>query len=312
VKTLFPPPLHPGDVIGLVSPASAVEDPPSINRAVRHLESLGYRVDVGPHAACTHGYLAGTDAERVSDIHAMFSDRRVRAIVCLRGGYGSPRLLPLLDYRLIARSPKILVGFSDVSALLLAVWRKTRLVTFHGPMAAVDWSGDADPLTEESFWDLITARHAYRKIPLDEAGMVVHCGGRVSGRLLGGNLSLLASLVGTPFLPDFSGNILFLEEVDEEPYRIDRMLTQLRNASLLDEAAGFLAGQFSKCGPRDPSKPSLNLLQILDEIIVPQGKPFLSNLPFGHVRRKLTLPVGVRVCLDADKRELSLLESPVG
>ncbi len=312
MKTLVPPRLRPNDLVGLVSPAGNVEDSSRIENAVRYLEKLGFRVRVAAHAARVHGYLAGTDRERAEDLHAMFADARVRAVFCLRGGYGATRLLPLLDYRLIARHPKIFVGYSDITALLLAFWKKCRLVTFHGPMAAVDWGSGAEPDDEGFFWELLSSPLRRRAIPVKAAGRIHRCGGRATGRLLGGNLSLVASLAGTPFMPDFTRCILFLEEVNEEPYRVDRMLIQLRNSAVLRRSSGFLLGQFSRCLPQDPSRPSLNIPEILDEIIAPLRKPLLLNLPFGHLGQKLTLPVGVRAAVDAEKRELALQESPVG
>jgi muramoyltetrapeptide carboxypeptidase len=310
--TLIPPRLRPGDLIGIAAPAGPISDESRINRGVRYLERLGYEVTVGKSVTRTHGYLAGTDRERLNDLHGLFRDPRVRAIIALRGGYGSSRLLHHLDYRLIARCPKILTGFSDLTALQLALWTKCRMVTFHGPMLSSDFGGKIDPFTEEQFWRLVTTPSVPERIvPTRFTGVRVLVRGRATGRLIGGNLSLLVSVLGTPYQPSFKGCILFFEEVGEEPYRIDRMLTHFRNAGVLKGLRGILSGQFSDCGPRDRSRPTLTLATILAETARQAGVPFMSNLPFGHLRRKLTLPIGVKAGLDPERGTVDLLEPAV-
>jgi muramoyltetrapeptide carboxypeptidase len=300
-----------GDLIGLVSPASRIADTTRIERGVRYLEGLGYRVLVGDHITRQHGYLAGTDEERTADLHAMFENPDVNAIVCVRGGYGSPRLLPLIRYRTIARNPKIFVGYSDITALHLAFWRKTRLVTFHGPMLGVDLADPMDPFTEELFWDLLTSPKRHGPIAFPEPGPVATSPGRATGRLLGGNLALITSLLGTPFLPQFPGAVLYLEDIGEDPYRVDRMLAQLLAAGILSNAAALLLGQFTDCVPRDSSSPSFSVMEVLQEYAAAAGRPGLTGVPFGHERRKMTLPVGIRARVDAGKRTLEYLESAV-
>ena len=232
-QALLPRRLCPGDLIGLVAPASPVADPSRVEAGVRYFERHGYRVRVGEHAAGVHGYLAGPDRERAADLEAMFLDPEVRAVISLRGGYGATRLLPLLDFELFRRNPKILSGFSDITALQLALWHHCRLVTFHGPMAAVDFGGTVDSATEASFWDAVSGAGAPRQLPLGAPGTLrVLVEGEASGPLLGGNLSLMAALAGTPYMPDFSGTIVVIEDIGEEPYRVDRMLTQLLQAGV--------------------------------------------------------------------------------
>jgi len=303
--------LRKGDLIGIVSPASPIADPMKIEAGVRYLESLGYRATVGEHATKAVGYLAGSDKERVEDLHAMLSDKKVRAILCVRGGYGTPRLLSLLDFRLISANPKIIVGFSDITAIQLAIWKKCRLVTFHGPMLGVDMAGGMDSYAEEMFWRLITSTRKPERIEFNHNEAEPLHGGRSMGCLLGGNLSLLVSLLGTRFLPDFRDAVLFLEEVGEEPYRIDRMLTQLSNARLLDRVKAILGGSFSDCVPKDPKAPSRTTDDVLVEVAAALRIPFLTKIPFGHVTRKLTLPVGVRARVDADARSIQLIEAAV-
>jgi len=295
-----------------VAPASPPSSPAKIEGSVRYLEGLGYRVLVGPHAESVHGYLAGTDAERAGDLNAMIRDPKVKAIFALRGGYGSPRLLPLLDWAALRRQPKIFSGFSDLTALQLAIFRKCRLVTFSGPMPAVEFWKDPDPGTEEQFWRLLTSAKkpgtlALPSSPAAEAWRV----GKAEGTLLGGNLSLIASLLGTPFLPSLQGAILALEEVEESPYRVDRLLTHLRNAGLSRKISGLALGQFTRCEPKDSSAPHRTTPQVLRDFAESVPGPILANLPYGHIPKKITLPLGARVRLNGRKAVLEVVESVV-
>ncbi len=312
MKTLRPPKLNKGDAIGLVAPASALADSTKLEKAVHYFELQGYRVEVGKNVGKVHGYLAGTDEERATDLHAMFSNKHVKAILALRGGYGTPRLLPRLNYSLIARHPKILCGYSDLTALSLAIWKKCRLVTFHGPMAGVDFAGTVDAFTEEMFWRSLTSTKKLGRIPFPESPAVHSLRkGTARGRLLGGNLSLIISLLGTHYLPDFKNSLLFLEEIGEEPYRVDRMLTHLRNAGVFAKAGALLLGQFTDCTPADPTKPSLTIEQVLRELATRIKRPILSNLPFGHVSQKMILPIGLTVRVDANRSVVEYLEAAV-
>lgn len=311
MDTQKPPRLKKGDLIGVVAPASPVTDTSKIERGVRYVESLGYRVVMGKHVERTTGYLAGSDAERAEDLHGMFRNRNVRAIFCLRGGYGTPRLLPLLDYKLIARNPKILVGYSDITALQLALWRKCRLVSFHGPMFAVEMAGGIHPSTGETFWRLVTSPQKAGILPTNQEAPSSLYPGIATGRLLGGNLSMVVTVLGTPYEPDFKGSVLFLEEIGEEPYRVDRMLMQLRNASVLSNTRAILAGQFTDCVPADTTKPSFSVAEILHDTAASSKRPFLPDLPFGHTDFKLTLPIGIRARVDAADGSVALLEGAV-
>lgn len=311
-SAIKPPRLKKGDVVGLIAPASTPSAREKVDGAVAYLERLGYRVKVGTHVMDELGYLAGTDEARSSDLNAMLADRSVRAIVALRGGYGTPRLLDKVDYRALRRDPKILVGYSDLTALLLAVYRKTGLVTFSGPMAGVEMWKSIDPLTEEHFWKVITSSSSIgelRNPPEDLA----HTGAaaRVSGRLIGGNLSLIISLLGTPYVPSFRDAILVVEDVDEAPHRVDRMLTQLRNAGVFGQAKALVLGRFTDCKPSDPSKPHLTIEQVLQEVSATAGIPVLSNFLYGHIPRKFTLPIGVRTVMDPRSASLSIPGSAV-
>jgi len=311
MEFIRPSRLNRGDLIGLVSPASPIADPSRIERGVRYLEGLGYRVLLGKSITAIHGYLAGTDEQRVTDLHAMFAHKDVRAIFCIRGGYGTPRLLSLLDYRLVRRNPKVFVGYSDITGLQLALWKKAGLVTFHGPMVGVDMADKMDAFTEEIFWRLLTSDRKHGPISLPEKKTRTVFPGKGTGRLLGGNLALIVSLLGTPFQPSFSGSVLFLEDIGEEPYRIDRMLVQLRNSRILGRSAAILTGQFTDCEPEDKTKPSLTVDQLLSETAGNARRPFLAHLPFGHENPKMTMPLGIRVRVDAGARQIELLEPAV-
>jgi muramoyltetrapeptide carboxypeptidase len=306
---LKPPRLNRGDLIGLVSPASTPAPREKIESSVRYLERLGYRAKVGANAEREHGYLAGTDEQRAADLNNFIRDPRVKALFALRGGYGTPRILSLIDYRALRRSPKIISGFSDITALQLAILRRCGLVTFSGPMPAVEFWKDPDPYTEENFWRLLTSK---KKLgPLAASELEVLNEGRASGALLGGNLSLVVNCLGTRFLPSMRGAILVLEEVDEAPYRVDRMLTQLMNSGIASRLAGLVFGQFTRCEQKDPAKPSLTCAEVLRDFASRLKCPVLTNLQYGHVPRKLTIPFGLSAQIDAARKRISVLESAV-
>jgi muramoyltetrapeptide carboxypeptidase len=308
---LKPHRLNKGDVIGIVSPASPITDPSRIQDGVRYLESIGYRTLVGRHAEARNGYLAGTDKQRADDLHGMFRNRHVKAIFCVRGGYGTPRLLPMLNYPLVQRNPKILVGFSDITALQLALWRKCRLVTFNGPMVGVDMSPGMEAFTEEHFWRVLTSGEKAITIRLAAETTSVLRKGTAAGRLLGGNLSLLVNLLGTPFMPSLRDSILFVEEVGEDCYRVDRMLTQLRNTGILAEARAVLTGQFTDCLPMKSIPDSQTMEDVLRDVAGRLRVPFVAGLSFGHHPAKLTLPLGVAARVRTRSNTIDLLESVV-
>ncbi|MBE0556820.1 MAG: LD-carboxypeptidase [Proteobacteria bacterium] len=307
-----PPRLRKGDVIGLISPASTPSSSEKIEKGVHYLEGLGYRTTVAPHALSVHGYLAGTDEERAADFNSMVNDTKVKAIFALRGGYGTPRILRRLDYLALKRSPKIIVGYSDLTSLQLAVLRKCSLITFSGPMVAVEMWNTIDPYTEEQFWRLVTSSDApgLLAFPTGHTPTAVQRGS-ATGRLIGGNLALLVASMGSPFLPALKGNLLFAEDVDEAPHRVDRMFMQLKNAGILSSIAGLVLGLFTECVPSDPSVPHFTIDEVLAELVHHTDVPILGNVPYGHVPRKLTLPVGVRARMDVEKLRLEILEGAV-
>jgi muramoyltetrapeptide carboxypeptidase len=286
-----------------------------VEKSVRYLERLGYRVVVGANAAREHGYLAGTDSERAEDFNAMARNPEVKAVFAFRGGYGSPRILPLIDYGALRRRPKIVSGFSDITALQLALFRKCRLVTFSGPMPAVEFWDKPDPFTEENFWRLITSDKGIGVLPTPPGdALKVMRAGTAEGILLGGNLSLVVALCGTVFFPALRDVVLVLEEVEEQPYRIDRMVTQLqlhlRGAAR--RLKGLVLGKFTRCEPLDPEKPGLSTEEVLEDFANSAGVPTLSNFCYGHVPIKLTVPFGLRIRVSTQRSpKVEVLESAV-
>ena len=309
---LKPPRLRAGDLIGLVSPASAPSSAEMIERGVRYLERLGYRVNVGKHAATVRGYLAGTDDQRSADFNEMIHNPDVKAIIAVRGGYGSTRILSMIDYKALRRQPKIIVGYSDITALQLAIFCRTGLVTVSGPMSGVEMLDNIDPYTEENFWRIITSRSKIGQLknPADEPLKTLHTGVGV-GRILGGNLATLSALHGTSFAPSFKEAVLILEDVDEAPHRIDRMLSQLQNAGIFAKIAGLVFGKFTDCVPTDPSKPYLTIDQIFDNVAHHVDVPVVSNLQYGHIPKKLSIPIGLKAKVDAKKGVIEVLEGAV-
>jgi muramoyltetrapeptide carboxypeptidase len=304
--------LHKGSTIGLVAPASTPSSEEKIEKGAAYLEQLGYRVKFGKHIRKIHGYLAGTDEERAADFNTMVRDKDVKAIFAIRGGYGTPRILRMIDYRSLRQNPKIIAGYSDITALQLAIFRKTGLVTFSGPMTGSDMWKDFDPYTEEHFWQLLTStkKIGVLKNPIDEPLKILKAG-KARGRLLGGNLSLIACLMGTAFLPNMRGSILFLEDVEEAPYRVDRMLAQLLNAGVLYRLAGLMFGKFTYCNPANPSEPHFVIDQVLDEYANTIKRPVAANFQYGHIPRKLTVPIGLQALLDTKRSRIEILEGAV-
>lgn len=312
MRLLKPKAIKQGDVIGVIAPASAPASQEKIDKGAEYLERLGYRVKLGKNVRAIRGYLAGTDQQRAADINEMFGDKRVKAIMVVRGGYGSPRLLPLIDYGLIKRNPKIFVGYSDLTALQLALFTKTGLISVSGPMVGVEMFKGIDPFTEESFWKVVTSTKKLGAMnnPDGRPLETMHKG-IASGILLGGNLSLITSIAGSPYLPSFKNSILYLEEIEEECYRFDRMMNQLKLAGIFKDTKGILIGELTDVKPSDTSKPFLTAEEVLDDYLSPLKKPILKGLVYGHVARKLTMPVGIRAKMDANVGSIELIEPAV-
>lgn len=330
MKLIHPPRLNPGDTLGIIAPASAPPDPKNVDRAITVLENLGYKIKLAPNVHKRWGYLAGSDRDRASDLMRMFTDKKVNAILCVRGGYGTARLLPLLDYKAIRANAKIFVGYSDITSLHCAFLTKAGLVSFHGPMLNSEFATPELPdFTVQSFLRTLASappRPAKRGAGRGEGHALdiatnypdktvkILRRGVARGRLIGGNLALLCTTIGTPWQPSFQNAILFLEDVGEAPYRWDRMFTYLANCGLLQQVAGIAIGLNADCD--DPhAKTAKEYRQTLDEVfrdrLAPLKIPVVTGLPFGHVPMNATLPVGIHAELDADHGALRVLEAGV-
>lgn len=307
-----PKKLNKKDLIGIISPASAPDEFLKVERGVKYLEGLGYRVKVGANVGKSHGYLAGTDQERVDDIHSMFKDKNVKAIFTLRGGYGAFRLLDKIDYRIIKNNPKIFVGYSEISALQIAFLEKAGLITFAGPMVAVDFYDDVSEYTSELFWAAITSNKKIGKIKYPDNQKIPFLQkGSAAGRIIGGNLAVLASLLGTQYFPNLTGKILILEDVGELPYKVDRILNQLRLSGAFKKIKGLILGRFVDCHEHDPNKKTLTLGEVISDYIQPLKIPSIYTFPHGHIKDFVTIPFGIKTKLNATKGIVEFDESAV-
>jgi muramoyltetrapeptide carboxypeptidase len=326
-KAVKPPRLRAGDTIGLVTPATYLTEA-QLRGAIDHFAELGLSVRYTPNMLVRKGYLAGTDRQRADDINQFFADDTIDGIICGRGGYGSARILPYLNYDLIKSHPKVFMGYSDITAMLYALYGQANLIGFHGPMGTSDYND----YTTRYFREVLINPNssltyenpvAEAVVPLSADGqepatptavtdpLVTLAPGTAEGVLVGGNLSLITSLCGTAYDVDLRDKLVFIEEVGEAPYRIDRMLTQLLlDPSKLPAAAGVVLGVFSDCEAKDEST-SLSLAQVLHDRLAGLGIPVLYGLSFGHIKQNATVPFGVRARLDADKKTLTLLEAAV-
>ncbi|MDI4634419.1 LD-carboxypeptidase [Pelomonas sp. V22] len=309
--------LRPGDTIGLVSPANATFEREPIELATEALQALGFKVKHGANLRARYGQFGGTDAQRAGDINAMFADDSVAGIIAMTGGSGCNRIVDKLDYKLIAAKPKFFGGFSDLTSLVNGMQRQTGLVTFHCPVASSQWNS----FSVAAFRSLVMeAEAALLKNPPPERGdnliptqyrTRVLRSGKARGRLVGGNLAVLSSLIGTPYAPEFRGALLFIEEINEYIYRVDRMLSTLRLAGALNQVAGVVLGHFTKCEPGDGNYGVLTLDEVFDDYFLPLNVPVYRGAQFGHVARKLTIPVGGEAEMDADAGTLQLLRPVV-
>lgn len=315
---IAPPRLKPGDLVAIVAPAGYSGGEDVLEGARANIESLGLRAKVMPNAAKRWGYLAGTDAERASDLNEAVRDPSIQGIIALRGGYGAMRVLPLLDYEAMRDTPKILMGYSDITALLNAYTRRSGVATYHGPIAEAKFLGfEGEQARRVLFEDgpigVLPTPNDLRGKPVFPAPRTIRPG-KARGRLIGGNLSLVAPCAGTPYGPDFEGAILFIEDVREEPYRVDRMLTGLWLGGHLQKLEGIVIADFrpSSAKPDEPDAETeedagFSLDQVFDNLTLWTGIPIFSGLYAGHIADKLTLPIGATVEMDADARTLAVL-----
>ena len=306
IPPILPRRLMLGDTVGLISPASAIKEK-NLTQVIEFLTAYGFQVKVGQHVLDQYGYLAGGDRDRAADVNAMFADDQVQAILTLRGGWGCNRILPMLDYSLIRRHPKILMGFSDITSLLLGIYARSGVITFHGPVGI-------------STWNWFSLNYAQRILLNSEAiefqNLTSHPSytitkGKARGRLLGGNLSVLTAMVGTPYLPSWKNTILFVEEVREDIYRVDRMLTQLKLGGILEQLSGFIFANCSDCSKEDDDEPTLTLSQVLSDHIAPLAIPAWYGSMIGHIQKQFIVPLGVEVEIDAERGTILMLEPAV-
>jgi muramoyltetrapeptide carboxypeptidase len=305
-----------GDTVGIVAPASAPSESETIDAGAAALEHLGFNPKLADHVRNRNGFLAGDDRDRAADLMAMFTDPDVKAIICVRGGYGSARLLNRLDYRLIRRHRKVFAGFSDITSLHAALQRKAKMVSFHSPMLNGGLASDQlDDFTRSAFLRTVMEARPAGSIcaGFDKKTVSTLLCGVAEGRLAGGNLSVLCASIGTPFQPVFKDQILFFEDVGEQPYRLDRLLTQLLNAGLLQQVAGVAVGVNSDCEAPLPAPPEYrqSSSDVMAERLGSLRVPVVMGLPFGHVKLNATLPVGAMAKLDGDNGDLIITEAAV-
>lgn len=306
---LKPKPLHPGDTIGLVGISGTMRDREThFDKMLAAIDRLGYNVIVDDTCRAQYGYLSGTDAERARALNRAFADDRVDAVVCMRGGYGVHRMLDGVDFDIIRANPKILLGYSDITALHTAIHMKAGLVTIHGPMPSTEWTS-FDDFTRTSLVRALTSTEPLGTLrnPPDAAPRCI-VPGQCTGPLVGGNLSLIASACGTPWQLDVAGKVLLLEDVGEYVYRLDSMFTQLRQAGMFAACAGIVLGGFTRCEEEHEGY-SCSLEDVIRDIVAPAGKPVLANLMIGHTESKITVPLGVECALDAGAGTLTITES---
>ena len=312
-ERILPHRLKIGDKIGLVTPGSPISEE-QLNECILKLEELGFQTTHMDSVLSEYGYFAGKDQERADELMEMFAREDVNAIWCVRGGYGSIRILDLLDYDLIRRNPKVFIGYSDITALITAIYQETGLVTFHGPVGISDFNR----FSLRSIKNVLLEPEPEYKYPYrrdkgtrqnPEYDRYTLRGGQAEGILIGGNISVLDSIIGTSFEPDFENKIAYLEEVGEKTYRVDKMVFHLLSGTNLRNAAGIVMGAFDECNINE--EPALSLKEALEDLLRPLDMPVSYGLSFGHIRRMLTIPTGIRAALDADRNKLRLLEAAV-
>lgn len=302
-EKILPKVLKKGNKVAVTAPAGAVWDVKQINVFSDILKNFGFEVVLGNSLNLKYGYFAGTDEQRANELNSFFKDKTIDAIFCMKGGWGCARILDLIDYENIKQNPKVLIGFSDITSLLIAITHKTGLITFHGPVGNSGWN----EFTSTVFKNICVDGQAitYPENPLSENKINIIKHGIATGELLGGNLTVLTSMIGSNYLPDFKNKILFLEEAKEEPYSIDRMLTQLKLAGVFNKVNAILFGKCNKCIAEEPDK-AFTTDQVLEQHFNNLKIPVVSNLMIGHIENKLTLPIGALATINTKLGVLKL------
>ncbi|MFB3896531.1 MAG: LD-carboxypeptidase [bacterium] len=316
LQLIKPPKLKSGDTIGIIAPSGPVNQE-KLDASIQNLKSWGYKIKLGKHVYDRYGYFAGQDTGRAEDFNRMFADPEVNAIFCARGGNGATRIIPALDFQNIRRNPKIFLGYSDITAFLNAIHQLTGLVTFHAPMVESGMSTDSNVFSREMEFRLLSDPEPMGVIPfpLDYIGgpaeWSVVSEGMAEGRAIAGCISVIQTLLGTPYEFDLKNKILFCEDVDEEPHRIDRMLAHLKLTGKLKQVHAVLLGKLIRCEPKEPDKPHLTYPEIFGDLLGDLGIPVVYNLGFGHGDTNFPIPIGIKVKIDTRKKELSYLEGAV-
>lgn len=304
---ILPPPLKPGDTIGIVAPASAAKRK-FCQAGLAYLQNRGYQVKIAPNLTRGKFFLAGSDEVRLKYLQEFLEDESLQGIICVRGGYGAIRIVDRLDFQRLSKvRPKVLVGYSDITILQLAILKKLGWVTYSGPMVASEMGQNISSFSEEWLWKLITA-HPYPidlKNPEGEE-LQVWQPGVAEGRLIGGCLSLITPLLGTPLMPDLHGAILFIEDISEKTYHLDKHLQILRLHGVFDQIAGLVVGRFTDCFPKNPAR-SYTLIDYLNHVLRRYRFPVILNLAYGHLKQRVTLPIGARVRIATDPPSITLL-----
>ncbi|MCD6375056.1 MAG: LD-carboxypeptidase [Caldisericaceae bacterium] len=303
-------PVKKNGTIGVLAPAFPA-DTQKIEKGIAYLISKGFKVKRGQSLSARHLYFSGSDELRVTDLENFFRDPKVDMILCARGGWGTLRLLDRIDYHLIAQNPKPLVGYSDITTLQLAFLKKANLPSFSGPMVAVEMAEEIDLFTEQHFWQQIFNPHPWYNFSFAREDVQVWRSGKAHGPLIGGCLSMLAHQLGTPFMPTLKNAILFLEDVGEAPYKIDRYLAQLKQAGIFDQVSAVILGQFLDCTDDNEDRKGIALETILKDYFDHRDYPVIYNFPYGHGMRKFTMPIGVKAELDTEQKQLKL-QNPFG
>jgi len=312
-----PPRLKPGAVVGIISPASATFVQEELDIVIDAVRGLGLVPKLATHVRDRYGYLAGTDIERAADINQFFQDPQIAALLPIRGGWGCSRILPYLNYQTIRQNPKIIIGFSDITSLILGINAQTQLITFHGPNGLTSWRTIQTEYFRRVLFngELVTFANSKDGDDADRLMQVKNriqtiTPGKARGRLMGGNLSVLSGIVGSPYLPNMAGAILFLEDTGENIYRLDRLMTHLKIAGVFDKLAGFIFGQCPGCTP-DADYGSLTLEEVIWGHIQPLKIPAFYGAAIGHLENIVTLPIGLNVEIDATKGAIAMLEPAV-
>ncbi|SMP62574.1 S66 peptidase family protein [Anoxynatronum buryatiense] len=308
--------LQPGDTIGVISPASPSYRNSDVIRGIETLKKWGYKVQLSKNLNKRKGFVAGTDLERAEDFNDMFARKDIDAIFITQGGYGSARMLKYIDFEAVRQNPKIFIGFSDITSLHLAILKKTGLITFHGPSMSRFNPEELTDYTRESLFRALAQPGPMGKIRLADEKKYIDLiyPGKAEGILTGGNLTLICATLGTPYEIETAGKILFLEELDTEPWIIDHMLTHLFNAGKLQETVGIVVGECINCRPNQHNPGyyvDLSTEDLFQEYLKPLKIPAIYGLPIGHTKDMATLPMGIRARLNADKKELEIMESAV-